>query len=133
MNLNKYDQYFYENSLTQLLSNHNTSIFISETDKDRVEKTKMVVDSPYSKDFLYVCASDIYNEKFNLNYQKDKTPNCSECIKCIRTMMTIDLLGAREQFKDRFDFHKLDVHYKKHLLNMPIKRDTIILVEKFMI
>lgn len=93
MKLSKYDEYFYENSLTQLISNHCTSIFITEGNLNRVKKTKIVTDSPLSEEYLYVCAADIFNERFKTYYNKDTSPNCSECVKCVRTLMTIDALG----------------------------------------
>lgn len=121
--LNSIDQSYYGDALVQLLSTHNTQIFISETDLNRVEKTKLVAKSDYGKDFLYVCASDIYNEKHNTSFQKDTAPNCSECIKCVRTMMTLDLLGYREQYSSRFDFNKYDRIYKQSLLELCTKKE----------
>lgn len=122
MKLSRYDQYFYENSLTQLLSSHNTNIIVSEADLDRVEKTKIVAENDLPKDFLYVCAADIYNEKFNTNFNKDTAPNCSKCIKCVRTMMTLEILGYRDKFSSRFDFSKYEKEYKRHLLDIATKK-----------
>ncbi len=122
MKLSRYDMYFYENSLTQLLSSHNTSILISEANLNRVEKTKIVASNSLSQDFLYVCAADIYNERFKTKYEKDTAPNCSECIKCVRTMITLDTLGIRDQFSSRFDFSKYDKQYKDHLLDIATKK-----------
>lgn len=122
MKLSRYDQYFYEYSLTQLLSNHNTSIFVTEADLNRVEKTQIVAKSDYSKDFLYVCAADIYNERFQTSFKKDTAPNCSRCIKCVRTMITLDLLGYRDKFSSRFDFQKYDKEYNNHLLDIATKK-----------
>lgn len=122
MKLNRYDQYFYENSLTQRLSTHNTNILVSETDINRVEKTKIVAKSDLSKDFLYVCAADIYNEKYKFGFSKDTAPNCSQCIKCVRTMTTLDALGYRDRFASRFDFSKYDKDYKHHLLDIATKK-----------
>lgn len=122
MKLNRYDQYFYENSLTQRLSTHNTNILVSETDINRVEKTKIVANSDLSRDFLYVCAADIYNEKFDSGFSKHTAPNCSQCIKCVRTMITLDALGYRDRFASRFDFSKYDKDYKHHLLDIATKK-----------
>lgn len=122
MKLNRYDQTFYENSLTQRLSTHNTNIFVTETNVNRVEKTKVVAKDKLSKDFLYVCAADIYNEKHKTNFNKDTAPNCSQCIKCVRTMMTLDLLGYRDRFISRFDFAKYDKDYKSYLLDIATKK-----------
>ena len=106
MKLSKWDQYFYENSLVQLLSNNNVSIFISEADLNRVQKTKLISKNELSEKFLYVCASDIYNEKWGTHYDKGTFANCCECIKCGRTLMTLDLLGVLENYATRFDLKK---------------------------
>ena len=106
MRLNRYDQYLYENSITQLLSDNNTSIFISEADMNRVEKTRQIAGNPLVQRSLYVCASDILNEKQGTNYKKDTKPNCSECLKCTRTEITLDYLGVLDKYRDRFDLEK---------------------------
>lgn len=122
MRLNRYDQYFYENSLTQRLSSHSTNILVAEANLNRVEKTKIVANSDLARDYLYVCAADIYNEKFNSGYKKDTAPNCSRCIKCVRTMMTLDLLGYRDKFSKRFDFAKYDKEFKNHIQDIATKK-----------
>lgn len=106
MKLCRYDQYYYECSLVQLLSNNNTSIYVAEANLDRVQKTKILMNSDLAKKYLYVCAADIYNEKLGTHYQKADKPNCSECIKCTRTLLTLDVLGVLNDFADRFDIDK---------------------------
>lgn len=122
MKLDKADQYFYECSLIQLLCSSCTDIFITETNLNRVEKTKIVVNSDLAKKYLYVCAADIFNEAFNMSFEKDTAPNCSQCSKCVRTMLTIDFLGYRDAFKNRFDWGKYDKDFKKNILYIATDR-----------
>ena len=106
MRLNKWDQYYYENSITQLLSNNNTDIIIAETDIDRVQKTKLIAENELAQKYLYVCAADILNAKTGMNYRKDRKPNCGACVKCTRTEITLDYLGVLDKFKERFDLEQ---------------------------
>lgn len=50
---------------------------------DRIERTELVARSDEALSVLHVCSKD-----FNLG-------NCSTCQKCLRTMATLDLMGAR--------------------------------------
>jgi hypothetical protein len=52
---------------------------------DRVERTAAVTHSSHALSVLHVCWQDF------------RRGNCSECQKCLRTMATLDLLGARER------------------------------------
>jgi hypothetical protein len=52
---------------------------------DRVERTELVAGSSDALKVLHVCWQD-----FMLG-------NCSKCEKCVRTMATLDLVGARER------------------------------------
>lgn len=106
----EYDQYYYECLVASFLSNKNTVFIIAESDMDRVDKTKFIADNPIAQERLYVCEADIYNEKHGTNYNKNTAPNCSECIKCERTLITLDLLGKLDVFSSRFDLEK----YKKN-------------------
>ena len=50
---------------------------------DRIERTEFIARSDEALSVLHVCSKD-----FNVG-------NCSTCQKCLRTMATLDLLGAR--------------------------------------
>ena len=106
MRLTRYDMSYYGDSLVQLLSTHNTQIFMAETNMDRVDKTRLLVDNPYAHKYLYVCAADIFNERMGGNYTKDTSPNCSQCLKCTRTLITLELLDKLSDFSERFDLGK---------------------------
>lgn len=104
------DQANYDVLLAFFLSNSNTKFIISEINKNRVEKTIKIYNNDWVKKHLYVCAADIYNENHNMCFCKDTSPNCSECDKCKRTLITLDLLGGLDDFSNRFDLQK----YRKH-------------------
>ena len=54
---------------------------------NRVEKTALVAESDVALEALHVC------------WQAHRHGNCSNCRKCLRTMATLDLLGAAEKAK----------------------------------
>ncbi|WP_455674374.1 hypothetical protein [Phocaeicola sp.] len=66
----------------------------------------MLANNPLAWKYLYVCAADIYNAKHGTHFIKDKVPNCGECIKCERTLLTLDFLGVLSKFSHRFDLQK---------------------------
>lgn len=118
MKLSKWDQYFYENSLTQLLSTETTQVLIAEANLDRVEKTRTFITNPIAEKYLYVCAADIFNEKQGTHFVKGDYPNCSECLKCVRTLLTLDFLGILDKYADRFDLVKYRNNKEKYVFEV---------------
>lgn len=54
----------------------------------RMEKTKYISDDEIVQKNLNVCAFE--------------TTNCGRCVKCIRTLLALDLLGKLDEFKESF-------------------------------
>ncbi len=69
-----------------LLSTETTQVIHHGTGFRRTEKTEAIARWEETHDKLRVCAFD------------DSTLNCSKCEKCIRTMMTLDMLGVLERY-----------------------------------
>ncbi|HLS35307.1 MAG TPA: hypothetical protein VK061_03610 [Bacillota bacterium] len=109
------NQDYYEYLVADFLSTTNTRSIIANGDMDRISKIQHIVDYKDVQDRLYVCASDIYNEKHARVYNKDGFPNCSECVKCTRTMIVLDLLGKLDLFKYRFNLRKYE-HLKPGII-----------------
>lgn len=68
-----------------LLSTAETAVVHDGADANRVEKTRLVADSPLAMDSLRVC------------WRGRSDQNCGQCEKCYRTMMTLWLLGALDR------------------------------------
>lgn len=115
--ISRYDQGYYENALAQLLSSASTSIHIGEATLDRVEKTKIVANSPYSNKHLYVCAASILKTLYEDKFEKNGYPHCGTCTKCIRTLLTLDFLGVLNQYESRFDLKKYAANRDKYILD----------------
>lgn len=69
----------------------------------RFDKTKYIADSIIVKENLNVCVN---SEKVRKEFNKI---NCSKCFKCIRTMISLDILGKLNDYARVFD---LDTYYK---------------------
>lgn len=61
----------------------------------RVEKTRLIAGYDMSYRFLNVCVDPSAEGR-----------NCSVCIKCCRTLLTLDLLGVAEKYSEVFDLRR---------------------------
>lgn len=94
-----------------LLSTEVLDIVHDGAQYSRIEKTKMISDWDITQSFMTVCHG---------NYEEGKT-NCSNCEKCVRTMVILDMLGVRKQYEKVFDFtdfeNKKDLYICNRFLN----------------
>lgn len=91
--------------LSQLLSTLSTNITISLPIQTRTDKTKMILDVPLSYKYLNVCWGYLnIDEGFaDIEKVKEKYLNCCRCDKCLRTLLTIDIMGYKEKYASIFD------------------------------
>jgi hypothetical protein len=78
-----------------LLSTENVAFYSGGSNFSRVQKTKMVSEFELSYKYLNVCLVRI--------------KNCGRCLKCKRTLLTLDVLGSIEKYKNIFN---LEAFYK---------------------
>lgn len=79
-----------------LFSTSATQLVHDGASSTRVEKTDLVARFPPAQSALHVCPAVAAS-------------NCSECEKCYRTMMTLDVLGHRQAMEKAFDWSKYHV------------------------
>lgn len=79
-------------------STNNLRIYSEGATRTRIEKTKEIADNPIVQKYLHVCCT-------NGN-------NCNWCLKCKRTILTLDALGKLDDFKNVFNIE----YYKKNKL-----------------
>jgi hypothetical protein len=99
-----------------MLSTENVNFYSAGSSFTRVQKTKMVSDFEISYSYLNVCLF--------------KTKNCGRCLKCKRTLLTLDILGSIEKYKNVFNlnaFYKIKDSYINEVLasrnNDPLFKD----------
>lgn len=88
-----------------LLSTESLDLYSSGCQYTRVEKTAMISNYEPSWRYLNVCVCD--------------GGNCSVCFKCMRTLLTFDVLGTIERYSNIFDLEKYKAHkasYISHIL-----------------
>lgn len=87
-----------------LLSTENVTFYSAGSNNTRVEKTKMVAEMDASYKYLNVCVHHINN--------------CGKCIKCKRTLLTLDILGVIDKYENIFNlenFYSVKDDYIKAL------------------
>lgn len=109
----KYEDFFAEGSTPlgdPLLSTDELDIVSDGAQYSRIEKTKIISDWEMTHSFLTVCHGIQSPEKFN----------CSVCEKCVRTMITLDILGLRKKYKQVFDFTDFERNKNLYLCNISL-------------
>ena len=92
---------------------------------NRVEKTKSIVRLELSKSFLDVCLIEKKSRQATI-------VNCSRCSKCIRTMVTLDVLGELSHYDKAFDlelYEKKKIQYVADILYKSIINKSVLAIE----
>ena len=71
----------------------------------RVQKTMAICDDPHVQKHLNVC-----------NGHDAIAKNCSMCYKCLRTLLTLDILGVIDKFSESFDLAKFDARARSRYI-----------------
>lgn len=104
------DSSYYDliNSLS--LSTNNLEFFIAGMMSTRIQKTIELSNYPITFNNLNVCL--ITSDYNNVNVSKYEALNCSKCFKCKRTIVSLDVIGKLDLYKNVFDLNI----YKKNKL-----------------
>ncbi|SDS01503.1 hypothetical protein [Gramella sp. MAR_2010_147] len=89
------------------LSTESTSFFVSALKYSRIERTKLISEFPQTFEHLDVCTHPYIEGRDEIN--------CSECYKCQRTMLTLEILGKLEFYAKVFDLNKFRKNKKKYI------------------
>lgn len=89
------DTAHYEKWVLPYISNESLALYSANTNMTRVQKTKYIARFEDTYDNLHVCWHE--------------TKNCGRCKKCVRTLVTLDILGEIDKYQKCFD---LDYYYK---------------------
>lgn len=94
LNLNT-DTACYEKWVVPYISNDSLEFFSANTNMTRIQKTSYITQFSDTYDNLHVCWHE--------------AENCGMCKKCIRTLVTLDVLGVLDKYSKSFD---LERYYK---------------------
>ena len=91
----------YEKWMLPLLSTENINFYSANKSMSRFEKTELLTSYELSFNNLLVCW-----------YEGE---NCGRCDKCIRTLVTLDLIGKLAFYKNSFDIDNYKKNRKKYI------------------
>ncbi|HVT24816.1 MAG TPA: hypothetical protein VHD95_09330 [Rhizomicrobium sp.] len=103
------DTAYIDGILIPFLSTESILFWPAGGEYTRTAKTELLAKVPESYSGLYVCLR---------GYEQHKKLNCSACSKCLRTMMTLDILGVLEKYKDVFDLDAFKSRQHQHVLGL---------------
>ena len=73
----------------------------------RFEKIEIISKFEPAYDFLNVCIGK--------PIKRLQSKNCSICVKCIRTILSLEILGKLDKFSHRFELDKYNKHKKNYI------------------
>ena len=97
--LNK-DTGFIGSRLCPWLSTEHVSLTSYGGNKTRMQKLLDIADSPLVQKHLNVCWRELNN--------------CGKCLKCVRTLMELHLIGKVDKYGGVFDLHKFYEHFNEY-------------------
>ncbi|WP_452220372.1 hypothetical protein [Lacinutrix salivirga] len=112
--LNKNDTSDWDTFLLKMIETETLSFYSSMAQYSRFERTEIVSKYKPSYQFLDVCIAPIHAEK----------TNCSKCEKCLRTQVTLELLGQLELYKDVFDLEVYKAHKNQYISRLIANKDA---------
>lgn len=105
----KYSADHYELLSLQCFSTHSLRIHSEGGAKTRFEKMQQLITFTPAQKYLHVCTND-------------EGENCNLCGKCFRTLITLDALGALEQFQHVFDINYYKKNRQKYLRQLLLQQ-----------
>lgn len=115
------DESHMEAAFAPLLGSENLEFILSNPAMTRVEKTAYLSAHPITSKYLDVCWAaqwaygfvnnqSVFNEKVN--------KNCGKCDKCLRTILTLDLLGRLNKYEHLFDMDYYNRNKNKYIFKV---------------
>ncbi|MFH0986246.1 MAG: hypothetical protein V1882_12080 [Candidatus Omnitrophota bacterium] len=104
------DTSYYDLLLLDTFSTTTLKIYSEGAALTRLEKTREIVEYAPSYRYLNVC------------YKSSK--NCGRCEKCSRTLLSLDLLGCLEKYREVFDVDDYRLRKKEHLVRLLIEANN---------
>lgn len=127
LKLNAKDNQDYDTLLLNLLSTESTTLYSAVAQLKRTERTELISNFPDTYNHLDVCTNP---------GGTSKKINCSKCDKCLRTQLTLDVLGRLEHYNSVFDlkeFYKRKNDFIGKIIatrNDPFSRDIYDLIKE---
>jgi hypothetical protein len=112
-----WDMTYAESILLPALSTERVELGLVGAEYTRVEKTRRIADLDLAQRYLDVCIME------------GGEVNCSRCEKCLRTMLTLEILGYLDRFDNRFDLDTYRHHRAEFLARVLTERNDSLHLE----
>ena len=90
----------YEILIFYCLNTPTIKIYSEGMEKNRIEKTIDIADFKLAQKYLHVCIKDGIN--------------CNKCMKCKRTILSLEAIGKLDDFKNVFDLNYFKTHKNEY-------------------
>lgn len=87
----------YDSIIVNMLSTESTNFYSSVAQYNRVQRTDLLSNYPETYKHLDVCTQP---------HNRGDEINCSQCNKCLRTLLTLDLIGKLPKYEYVFNIDK---------------------------
>jgi len=107
--------------IAPLLSTESFTFDLTDVTLTRVQKTEYVNSFPIAQKYLDVCWAEqtAFEVWQNKSFLQGKTKvNCGWCDKCLRTLLTLDVLGGVKQYGDIFELSKYYEHKQSYIIKV---------------
>lgn len=117
--LNELKPEYYDLLSAKAISTNSLEFHISGLTENRMEKTTIISKNEITYENLNVClvTSDYSEASLNTTFK-----NCSKCFKCIRTMISLDIIGKLREYHKVFDLNIYKKNKNKYLAELLYKK-----------
>jgi hypothetical protein len=109
-----YDMAYADPAAVHLLSTETTECISTGSQHSRVEKTMRICNIELTREFLDICVTTSTGR------------NCSACWKCVRTMLTLEILGKLHLYDRVFDLAKYSQIRRSYIGKILFSKDPLL-------
>ena len=112
-NLNKNDTSDWDMMLLKLIETESLSFYSSMSQSTRYRRTEIISNYEPSYKYLDVCTASHVTDKIN----------CSKCEKCLRTQITLELIGKLNRYNEVFNLKVYEQYKDKYIADLVSKKN----------
>ena len=112
-NLNKNDTSDWDMMLLKLIETESLSFYSSMSQSTRYRRTEIISNYEPSYKYLDVCTASHVTDKIN----------CSKCEKCLRTQITLELIGKLNSYNEVFNLKVYEQYKDKYIADLVSKKN----------
>ena len=120
------DESHMEAALVPLMGTESTEMILSNPAMTRVEKTEYLSRYEITHRYLDVCwaAQMKYGgDRNSILFETKTKKNCGRCLKCMRTLLTLEILGRIDNFRNIFDIEEYNKRKKWYICYVAKRKD----------